>query len=690
MKKLLLCLIALSTLFSAQAQRTCATMDVHDRLTQTFEDYSLNRQAIENFTKQYKNNAGARLRSTAVNIPVVVHIVYSDSAGDISDAQVLSQIARLNTDYNKQNADTANIPAVWQSAAANVGISFCLAVRDPNGLPTTGIIRKRTSTTSWSTNDAVKYSAQGGDDAWPSSSYLNIWVCNLGGGLLGYSQFPGGPAATDGCVILNTGFGDQVGTVAAPYNLGRTVTHEVGHWLNLYHPFQGGCNGGDSCADTPPTAAATYGCSTFPLLGTGCSTTSPGIMFMDYMDYSDDACLYMFTNDQNARIQALFVPGGWRSSIVNSMGCVPVGGGPYALFSADKTNICAGQSVTFTNNSLDTPTVFQWSFPGGTPSSSTAQTPPSITYSTPGTYTVSLTVTKDTSSNTKTITNYITVVGTSPLPLAEGFEGASFPPTGWTIGNADNLTAWQQTDSAGGFGLSQNSTVFNSIYTTRAERGQRDYLYTPMLDFSGVTASKLAFDYAYSRNQRTRTGVTTNSQDTLWVKGSADCGNTWTTLWVLGDSLLATAPGFLTTHFVPTASQWVRDSSIDLSNVLGNPSVQFAFVHYNGRGNALYIDNVNISGTTSHVGINDVDVKMQIKVIPNPATDMCTLRFDMDQFRNVEVGMYDMLGKNLWSKDLGNVHAASEPVSLVGLAPGVYLIRVKAGERTFTTRVVKQ
>ena len=373
MKKVLLSIFVVFLLFCAQAQRSCATMDVHDRLLLSDPQYQSNRQSIENFTQQYRVNATARNRSSAINIPVVVHVVYSDSAGDISDAQIQSQITRLNLDYNKQNADTASIPSVWTATAANVNISFCLAVRDPNGMPTTGIIRKRSTTTSWSTNDAVKYTAQGGDDAWPADSYLNIWVCNLGGGLLGYSQFPGGAAATDGCVILNTGFGDRVGTVATPYNRGRTVTHEVGHWLNLYHPFQGGCNGGgDLCNDTPPTANATYGCSTFPLLGTGCSTTSPGIMFMNYMDYSDDACLYMFTNDQNTRVQAIFASGGPRAAIINSMGCIPPGGGPYALFSADKTNICAGQSVTFTNMSLDTPTIFQWTFTGGTPSSSTA------------------------------------------------------------------------------------------------------------------------------------------------------------------------------------------------------------------------------------------------------------------------------------------------------------------------------
>jgi PKD repeat protein len=693
MKKLSVLMFAILSLLNVQAQRTCGTDEIHNQKMQDDPQYAAKRLEIDRYTQEYVNSGAQRSSSqrSVITIPVVVHVIYNNSsnpAGNISDAQIYSQIARLNTDYNKMNADTANIPAVWKSLAANVGIYWCLAVRDPNGLPTTGIIRKSTTVTSWSTNDAVKYSAQGGDDAWPADSYLNFWVCDLGQSLLGYSQFPGGAAATDGCVILNSAFGDAVGSVTTPYNLGRTVTHEVGHWLNLYHPFQGGCNGGDSCADTPPTAAATYNCNTFPLLGTGCSTTSPGIMFMDYMDYSDDACLYMFTNNQNSRIQANFVsPHGYRTGILNSLGCVPPGGGPYALFSAVPTTICAGQSVTFTNTSLDTPRFYYWSFPGGVPDTFVGMTPPPVTYNTPGSYTVSLTVVRDTFTNTKTMTNYITVVGSQHLPLTEGFQ-ASFPPTGWSIGNPDNATAWTQSTTAGGYATSSSSAVF--LNSTRTGVGQRDYLYTPILNFSnGVDAStKLKFDYAYARRISTRTG---SSKDTFSVIVSTDCGATWTTIWSKPDTFLATAPNFSAGIFAPTGTQWATDSTITLGAYAGQPSVQFGFVNYNGRGNAMYLDNVNITNTLPlNYGIADMEPMMHISVVPNPATDKCTINLEMDRQQSTTIDMYDMIGQKVWSKDLGTIHAASETISMDALTAGVYIVKVKAGERSYSQRIVKQ
>ena len=233
MKRIILGIIALSAILCVHAQRTCGTVDVHNRLMQTDPRYAADRAAIELFTQTYAASGAARNHRSVITIPVVVHVVYSNAAGNISDAQVQSQIARLNLDYHKLNPDTALVPAIWDSLIADCNIQFCLAQRDPNGLPTNGIVRKATTVTSWGTNDAVKYSAQGGDDAWPRDSYLNLWACDLGQGLLGYSQFPGGPAATDGCIILNTAFGD-VGSVQAPYDKGRTVTHEVGHWFNLF------------------------------------------------------------------------------------------------------------------------------------------------------------------------------------------------------------------------------------------------------------------------------------------------------------------------------------------------------------------------------------------------------------------------------------------------------------------------
>jgi len=187
------------------------------------------------------------------------------------------------------------IPAAFSGITADVQIEFCLAQRTPAGLSTNGIVRKSTTVTSFSSNDNVKRTANGGDDAWDATKYLNIWVCNLGGGLLGYAQFPGGAVSTDGVVINHTAFGNT-GTATAPYGLGRTATHEVGHWLNLRHIWGDASCGSDLVSDTPTQQTSNYGCPTYPRVT--CSNGPAGDMFMNYMDYTNDACMYAFTNGQ--------------------------------------------------------------------------------------------------------------------------------------------------------------------------------------------------------------------------------------------------------------------------------------------------------------------------------------------------------------------------------------------------------
>jgi PKD repeat protein len=679
--------IALSSLFCATAQRTCGTMDVHNRLMQNDPQYAAARAAMERFTQQYIASGMNLNRRSVITIPVVVHVVYSDAAGNLSDAQVQSQIARLNLDYHKLNPDTALVPSVWTSLIADCNIQFCLAQRDPSGLPTNGIVRTSTTVTSFIDNDNVKYTAQGGDDAWPASSYLNIWACDLGGGLLGYSQFPGGPAATDGCVILNTAFGDNTGTVQAPYDRGRTVTHEVGHWLNLFHTWGddgGSCSGSDQVNDTPNSADATYGAPAFPLLD-NCATASPGVMFMNYMDYTDDAAMYMFTVGQDARIQANFANGGGHAALLNSLGCVSPGGGPYANFTADYLNICAGEQVQFTDMSYDTPTVWHWVFTGGTPDTSNQQNP-LVTYSTPGVYPVSLTVTKDTSSNTKTINSYINVKGTSYLPLAEDFESGVFPPAGWSLVNPDNQTAWAQSSTAGGFGQSSSSAYLDN-YTQANIRNQLDYLYSPVLDFTqGITAdSKLKFDYAYAQKRST-------SRDSLIIRYSIDCGSTWTTVWSNGNAGMATTTTLYgNSVYTPAAGEWVRDSSILLSQLAGATGVQFQFINKSYHGNAVYLDNINIDAPP-HIfaAVNDIDASMKVSVVPNPAVDRCTVFLNMTDAHQVDIALYDMIGQQVWSRDLGVVRNSSEVVSLSGLSSGVYVVKVKAGDKSYTTRLVKE
>ncbi len=302
------------------AQRNCGAME---HLQQMMLDPQVvqNREAIEAHTQQFVSEYNPETGRAVVTIPVVVHVVYNTSAQNISDAQIQSQLTVLNNDFRKLNADWTSTPSAFQGLVADAEVQFCLAQRDPSGNATTGIIRKSTTVTSFSTNDAVKYSAQGGDNAWPSSSYLNLWVCNISGGILGYAQFPGGASATDGVVINLTAFGTN-GTAAAPYNKGRTATHEVGHWLNLYHIWGDdgtACTGSDNVSDTPNQADENYGCPAFPTVS--CSNGPNGDMFMNYMDYTDDACMYMFTAGQKARMQALFASGGARASLLSSLGC---------------------------------------------------------------------------------------------------------------------------------------------------------------------------------------------------------------------------------------------------------------------------------------------------------------------------------------------------------------------------------
>lgn len=318
-------ILALAALpFASMAQRKCGTVDQHLNLIKSNPEMQKNRDQIEDHTNRFlKDHANEKATGIVYTIPVVVHVVYKTAAQNISDAQIQSQIDVLNKDYRLLNPDHTGTPALFAGLKSDAEINFCLAKQDPSGATTTGITRTLTTKTSFTTNDAVKKASTLGKDPWNTAKYLNIWVCNLSGGVLGYAQFPGGPAATDGVVITYTGFG-TTGTAAAPFNKGRTATHEVGHWLNLNHIWGDdgtACTGTDNVADTPNQADENYGCPAYPT--PSCSNTSD--MYMNYMDYTDDACMFMFSAGQVSRMRALFATGGSRVGLLTSVGCNPVG-----------------------------------------------------------------------------------------------------------------------------------------------------------------------------------------------------------------------------------------------------------------------------------------------------------------------------------------------------------------------------
>lgn len=281
------------------AHRGCASHDV--LLNKLNEDPKLadRMNEIESFTELAIKEG--RLVNGRIEIPVVVNVLYKTTAENISLAQIQSQIDVLNKDFNAINSDFNNVPSTFSGVKANVGITFVLDA----------VVRKSTKKTSWRTDDSMKKSTKGGINPTSPTTKLNLWVCNLSGGILGYAQFPGGSSATDGVVVDNNAMG-TTGSASAPFNLGRTATHEVGHWMNLRHIWGDATCGSDLVNDTPSHNTANYGCPSFPHYST-CSGT-PVEMTMNYMDYTDDACMYMFSNDQKSRMLSIFSSGGARNS----------------------------------------------------------------------------------------------------------------------------------------------------------------------------------------------------------------------------------------------------------------------------------------------------------------------------------------------------------------------------------------
>jgi len=293
---------------TAMAHQRCASQEVLENNLAKDPTLRQRMASIEAHTeKVLKNKSQYRLLADGtVEIPVVVHVLYRTATENISDAQIQSQIDVLNEDFNMGNKDSVKVPSHFANLNSHIGVRFVLKQT----------IRKYSSKRSWSTNDDMKFASKGGSDAVDPVNNLNLWVVNkmtaYGSTILGYAQFPGGAWATDGVVVGYNYFG-RVGTLSAPYNLGRTATHEVGHWLNLRHIWGDATCGNDQVADTPQHNTSNGGCPAADHRST-CAGT-PLEMWMNYMDYTYDACMYMFTHGQRDRMRAVFAAGGFRAAM---------------------------------------------------------------------------------------------------------------------------------------------------------------------------------------------------------------------------------------------------------------------------------------------------------------------------------------------------------------------------------------
>jgi len=273
-------------------RRTCATMAAHMMLLERFPSFRASQMRLEGATSKRREAGDDPKKAKLVTIKTVVNVVANTDEQNISTAQINSQIAAMNKDFRATNPDRSQTPDPFKGLVTDTRVQFKLVK----------VTRTRTSRASFTHDDGVKRSAGGGIAPFDPRTHLNLWVCPLAGGLLGYAQFPGGPIVTDGVVINYRAFG-TMGTALPPFNRGRTAVHEVGHFLNLRHIWGDtpDCSGSDMVADTPNSAGPNFGTPTFPVVT--CNNGPNGDMFMNFMDYVDDAVMVMFTTQQVVRMR---------------------------------------------------------------------------------------------------------------------------------------------------------------------------------------------------------------------------------------------------------------------------------------------------------------------------------------------------------------------------------------------------
>lgn len=702
---------------SAQHSNWCGTMNL---LQQQNDNNPAAQKAYDDFLEssikfdqdyQAGKISAARAIADTVYVPVVFHIIHNgDAVGvgeNITDAQILSQIDAINEDFALQNSNAANIPAEFKALAGSTKIKFCMAIFDPQGNVTTGIVRHNMGQVDWDQTPIEQQLKP--STIWDRNKYLNIWSVRMGGtlasnGVLAYSQFPsawGGSANTDGIVARFNTIG-RTGSLLAGYDKGRTLGHEVGHWFGLYHIWgddQGKCAGqsgagSDNISDTPDQGDQYFGCPAYPQMS--CSTSN---MFMNYMDYTNDDCRNMFTLEQCTKMQNIIKTQNSRKGLLTaSTKCFYNVDLALTKVISPTDTICNGDItpillitnkglvdvsfITFTFAIDNAYTSFDWT--GSIPAQTSKYIQlPLIPGVTDGYHQFNVIVSNpngigNDNNLSNDSANFVFQVLNSgnglATPFVENFEGGAFPPSDWDLRNTNNDgITWQQKINTGAYGQSATCALIeNNSYTSNPGK-RRDALVTPSLDMSGIGAPKLAFDYAYSKRG--------TKYDTLDVSYTLDCGKSWVSVWKNGGVAMATTASDTMVPFYPQDNEW-RTVNVPVNFLIGQKNVQFKFENITAWGNALYLDNINFSEDPN--GISDVKTKVDVAIFPNPATSKVTVKLPQNHsFNTIEIT--DNLGRKVGE------HKILDPISFVdvsGLNDGVYFINLISNQSRQTEKVV--
>ncbi len=653
MKKLLLLFLFLLP-FLSQSQSQCGQAEITEHFFQQHPEW---RQEFLEHQKKIQPISNGRKSGSSVTaepefmVPVVFHVLHHGGPENISDAQIQDQIRILNRDYQRQNADTANIVAAFQDNIAHVGFGFKLARIDPDGHCTNGIVRHFTTKTNWDANDLTDFTF-----SWPRNKYLNIYVVkSLNIAATAYAFLPGTPVqpGADVIVTIHSMVGSiGTGTVANS----RVLTHEVGHWFGLQHIWGTSNQPGVTCGDDLVTdTPITKGFSTCATSNTGVCNPGTPENVQNYMDYSP--CKIMFTNGQSDRMHGVItgsLNGRNNISSVANLAATGLNEGnfsctPFVDFKTGSRKQCAGNTVVFTSlsQSGSGPFIRLWTFTGGNPANS-SDSIVSVTYATPGTYPVSLQITNSFGTTIENREAYLEVgdgnSGTS-VPYAFDFETDSLVAK-LAIDNPDqNETKWMPGETTAGAAANKCHFI-NSYFDYDAIPGEKDAFELPPFNLTGLDEITLSYKYAYAR-------LNVSQRDSFKVQYSLDCGANWTSIGGLPTitQMASASGGTQIDVFNPTETQWVQQTipSARLSAIANRNGVRIRFLFVKDINktvaNNIYIDEINLTGITT--GTDELLSKRTVSIYPNPSEGSFVVSTESGESVRLKGRLFDTKGQEI-------------------------------------------
>jgi PKD repeat protein len=637
------------------------------------------RAQLEEFTKHFiENEYDPNSRNTIYTIPVVFHVLHTWGSENISDEQILDALARINEDFGKQNNNWHLVNQAFLPLVADVQVEFKLAKKKPNGECFKGITRTF-SQAAWGDGNAQVQAIQAEHGNFPSNRYLNIFVVPFANGAAGYTNYPsnwGGTSMSNGIWILH----NYTGRIGTSTNSGSTaLSHEIGHWFNLPHTWgdsnspglASNCNTDDGVADTPNT----IGWTSCNVNGVSCGSLDNVENFMEY-----SYCSKMFTEGQKARMHAALNSSvGGRNNLYTTSNLTQTGvNDPLVFcradFRTDRREICTGTSVQFIDESVHTASTWSWSFPGGTPATSNEQNP-IITYNIPGVYSVTLTAGDGTSSNTRTRTEYITVLPkVSTLPVLESFENYSSIQASnkvWREMDFGNNNKWQIFTGAG-FTGNRCARIVNLNQPVDGI----DELISQSYNFSGLNPNDvltMSFRTSFKRRDVSNT-------DRLRVMASTDCGQTWSTRRTLSALNLSVGDNLSTSWVPSTQDDWKTWHVTNINSNFFTDNVMFKFEFKAGGGNNIYLDDINIYlGNSEPLNIDNYSIEQVTDVVlyPNPAEGEMAVELSLVAATALRVRISDLSGKEI---EAHQIQAQSGQnvilMDVAHLAQGLYLLEI--------------